>query len=209
VRARGPDCGLMDVTRIIHYQGGYQEVLALWRLLEEEGVQVDSENWELVRALWVQEARELQRRRDQEWQELSKRHHRERGELGERQPSQDQDQEQWRLEWRELLERHGREFDELSQRHYQEVLEDAEHTPEGVLGSSYSTTSVMAAAVSDLNQVVISLVSTGTAAAIAKAVKRHRDRAPDSKVEVRDVTPGSLLRRWRSRRRADDDVPSS
>ena len=69
----------MDVTRIIRYQGSYQEALALGRMLEEEGVRVGPESWkQLVKVQWVQEGRELQRRHDQERQELSDRHHRER-----------------------------------------------------------------------------------------------------------------------------------
>jgi hypothetical protein len=49
---------------------------------------------------------------------------------------------------------------------------------------------------SDLNQVAISLVSTGAAMAIAKAVKKFRKSSPACKVEVHEEahpSPGDTL----------------
>jgi hypothetical protein len=42
--------------------------------------------------------------------------------------------------------------------------------------------------ISDLNQIVINLVSTGGAAAITMAVKKFLKRAPHAKVDVKEET---------------------
>lgn len=98
---RGPDYGLMDVTRVIHYKGTYQEAVALARVLEEEGVHValsPEDQKQLATVQWQQERRELYQRHEQEQEELWDRLSQGGEELRARQPRQDQDQDQWRQE---------------------------------------------------------------------------------------------------------------
>jgi hypothetical protein len=176
----------MDVTRIIRFRGSAREALVFERMLEEEGIHVElraslSARKSLVRA----RRRALQEGQAQAQGELMARHDRERETLGARQPPQDQDQERWRLEWQEMQQRHGRELQQLDQRYAQERLKLAELKTE--VASFDPGTFYLA----DLNQVAISLLTTGLAAAIAKAVRRYRDRAPDSNVEVEEHEPGS------------------
>ena len=89
------------------------------------------------------------------------------------------------MEWQEMQERHGRELRELEHRQFQERLK---LDPPKVV-KSFDPSFYLA----DLNQVAISLVSTGLAAAIAKAVKG---------IEIEPLTRRLELRRTsRTRRR--------
>jgi hypothetical protein len=122
-----------------------------------------------------QKQQELKERHNQEQQELYERHHQEQQELYERHGQELESQ---------LYERHERETQELDERHdreRQEVgLPPARELPPAASAMAEPMVQVLT---SDLNQVAISLVSTGAAMAIAKAVKKFRKSAPAAKVE--------------------------
>lgn len=91
-------------------------------------------------------------------------------------------------EMRELRERHARELQELQERHARGIpvqeLDSIRALPtlmEDLFGQTDR-----ALFISDLNQIIVNLVSTGTVAAIATAVAKFRKRRPNSKVEIED-----------------------
>lgn len=92
--------------------------------------------------------------------------------------------------WRELAERQQRERRELVQRQRREQAElEAEQEQERRelverQRQERAEQSAALLAVAGVNQVVINLVSTGRAVAIAAAVKKFRNLAPGGKVEV-------------------------
>jgi hypothetical protein len=145
---------------------------------------------------------ELLERHRQEQRELSERHNRERQELYERHEREQQELEQQGLpggwaQWRQVRERHeqeerdyaerqARERGELEERHDRE-RQDVGLQPirDSLLTHAAAPSPEMVQVLfSDLNQVAISLVSTGAAVAIAKAVKKFRKSSPACKVEV-------------------------
>ena len=170
-----PRLELMDVTRTIRYEGSYQEALVLRQMLEEEAVHVELPRKDREQLEWVEQQdqkRQAQERFDHQLQELHERQEQERLELWERFAHGRQGQERQAQERQDLKERQDREREELWGRLLSEGWEPA------------VPADVVTTIVADLNQVVLSLVSTGAAAAIASAVKKFRSRASHSKVEV-------------------------
>lgn len=170
----------MDVTRTVWFEGSVDEFKALQRMLEAEGVRVEVPPWvndrqqqqealdrvrdqlhssSSVMGSWWFDVLESQAREDQ--RQLLQRQERERQELQQRQEREQQ----------ELEESHRRRRDSLE-------APDDPFRRQGALQAQ------LAWILADVNQVVVSLVSTGATLAIAEAVKKFREQHPRSKVEV-------------------------
>jgi hypothetical protein len=174
----------MDVTRTIRYEGGsYDEVMVLRRMLEDEGVHVElprqpAELYEAdVAARYSEKLRGLASRHAQEQTEMEARHREERDEI-EARHYQERDEMEFRhhQERREMAVRQAEEWDELTAREGEKV-NLAQNTASPLL-------------LADVNQVVVSLMSSGSLMAITAAVKKFLNRAPNSKVEVKDEAQG-------------------
>jgi hypothetical protein len=181
----------MDVTRTVWFEGSVDEFKTLQRMLEAEGVRVEV-------PLWVDDRQQRQDVLDRVKDQL-------RGssdEMGswwshvvESQAREDQRQLQQRQgrEGQELQQRQERERQELQQRHEheQQELEESHQlrrerleAPADPFRRQGELQAQLAWILADVNQVVVSLMSTGATLAIAEAVKKFRERHPRSKVEV-------------------------
>jgi hypothetical protein len=164
----------MEVTRTIRYKGNYQEAIVLQQMLEQQGVHVE---------LPPKGQKRLERaqRLVQEWQVLM-----DRAELLERHDREERELLQWLdHEPRELHKRHVRELRELDQRHDRE-RQEVGMPPRGSDAEAAPLVSLRQMFGADLDQVGVSLRSTGAATAIDETVEEFREVAPDSKVEVRE-----------------------
>jgi hypothetical protein len=169
---QGTHCGLMDVTRTVRYEGDYKEAMLLQRMLEEDGVHVElppeaQEQLERERLLARYRREQEQRERQEQLAKVRT--------LGRLAHEQQELEERHARERQELDERHARERQELDERRLQVLIQQGDRP-------SDDKWQVLIAA--DHNQVIINLVSTGTAADIAMAVKKFLKRAPHAKVEV-------------------------
>lgn len=177
----------MDVTRTVWFAGSVDEFKTLQRMLEAEGVRVEV-------PLWVDDRQQQQDILDR----VKDRLHDSSNEIGnswvnavESKAREDRRQlvQRQSREGQELQQRHEREMQELQQRHEheQEELEESLRRRES-LGNPFhgqaALQSQLAVILADVNQVVVSLVSTGATLAIAEAVKKFRQQHPRSKVEV-------------------------
>lgn len=177
----------MDVTRTIWFEGSVDECRLLQSMLEKEGVRVEL-------PLWVRDREQQQKTLDQV-----------RAQLAQIASSssliddqrlaylETEEQEDQRLlrnrqerEWQELQQRHEREQQELNQSytHRRQKLE----ADIGLAQEQSHAQASLAFILADVNQVIVSLVSTGAALAIAEAVKKYRKQHPQSKVEVMGET---------------------
>ncbi len=173
----------MDVTRTVWFEGSVDEFRTLQRMLEEEGIRVEL-------PLWVRDRERQQETLDQVRRRLD---------------FSSGAMDQWlradieaiereeREELEQLLLRQGRERQELEQRHEHERQELKEgyrrrsqrlETTSNLVKGQAQLQAELTWILADVNQVIVSLVSTGAALAIADAVKKFRKQHPRSKVEV-------------------------
>jgi hypothetical protein len=175
----------MDVTRTIRFAGrSSREALVLRRMLEDEGVHVELTRGppELYEAdlteRFYEELAEMEARHARERHALEARHAQEQGELAD-------------LSNQELSELYSRQTGERSELRWRQHEE--RYQLEGQRAPKIWAEQVSAGPAllfSDLNQVIVGFVSSGSLMAITAAVKKFRNHAPDSKVEVKDETPG-------------------
>jgi hypothetical protein len=174
----------MDVTRTIRYEGSSKGALDLLRMLKDEGVHVELPP-ELLEPLLAstlapraEKRQEIAALRNENRQKREVRQHREQRELADRQIQERRElQERQAQEWHELEARQHREQHELTLRHAVELEVVDPYRP-------MLSTSVL---LTDLNQVIVSLASSGSLIAITAAVKKFKDRNPRSKVKVEDT----------------------
>jgi hypothetical protein len=183
----------MDVTRTVWFEGSVDEFRTLQRLLEEEGVRVEL-------PLWVRDRERQQRTLDEVRARLGS----SSGDMGRwRRADIEAIETEAQEERQQLLYRQERERQKLQQRHEHEQQELEEsygrrrrrlETSSDLFYKQAQLQTELTWILADVNQVIVSLVSTGAALAIAEAVKKFRKQNPKSKIEVM----GRKLRKGRN-----------
>jgi hypothetical protein len=175
--------------------------------------EAQAQEWQDLTDQHAQERRKLDKRQSRKRLELAERHVRERGELAERRkqaPADDERNERERSELaegqaqerRELDDRQSRERWELDQRQTWERQElhkrqsrerleapdFLEQAPEK-LEQKLEENAWLNVITSDVNQVIVSLIGSGSLMAITAAVKKLRERVPHAKIVVTEEAP--------------------